>query len=250
MFHLLGNTLLIGAVADTDVPALQDDIIQIQNSHFILPQNMKLFAAAAMSPTMIRARLVSPTLRQIAAPYIRPVISGALPGGNPNFMGIAQNPMTLRAFEETQILGTANPGTTERFTSLLWVGDGITPNPIGDIYPLRFSSTTAAVANAWTSATISFLDVVPSGLYAAVQSECTSTNAIAHRWIFSNQQLRPGFISQANTTSRLPYEMTLDYFGLMGQFRSNDLPRLQVLCNAADAAHEGYLYVVRVGNLN
>jgi hypothetical protein len=83
-----------------------------------------------------------------------------------------------------------------------------------------------------------------------VMSECQSTNAIAHRWIIPNQIPRPGFPSFAALGSRLPYAMSSGQLGLMGSFRSNDLPRPQLLVNGTDNAHEGYLYVIRVGNLN
>jgi hypothetical protein len=249
MYHTCAYTLLIGSTADTDVPAVQDDIIQIQNNHFILPQDMRLLAAMAMSPTIARARLVSPTLRQIANPYIRPVQSSAVPGNNPDFYPIAPNPTLLRAFEETQILGTAAPATTERFTTLLWIGDGPTMWPVGNLYPLRWTSSSAAVANAWTTIQIVFQDVIPSGVYTAVMSEHFSANAQAHRWIFSNQVWRPGQISSPSNQNRLPYEMYEGFLGQLGVFRSNDLPRFQCLCNGADAAHEGYMWVMRTGNL-
>ena len=250
MFHLSAYTMLIGAVADTDVPALSDDILAINNNHFVLSQPRLLLGAAVLSPTIARAKLASPSMRQIAAPFIRPVVAAALPPANPNVMILDWNPFQLKAYEEIQMQGTAAPGTTERFTGLIWLADVITNIPFGSVIPLRFTSTTAAVANVWTSATLTFTDTVPSGVYAAVFSEVVSTNAIAHRFIFSNQSERPGFLSNQALGSRAPYALSKGQFGLMGRFRSNDLPRLQVLCNAADASHEGYLHVVRVGELS
>lgn len=248
-FHLAGYTLLIGAVADTDVPVITDDILSVQNGHYILPQNRLLLAAAAMSPTIARAKIVSPTLRQIAPPFIRPIIGAAIPPANPNVMDLTGSPAMLYANEELAIQGTAAPGTTERFTALLWLTTAVENVPIGPPTPLRFTSTGAAVANAWSSLAITFTDTIPSGLYAAVFSEHFSANAIAHRWIFSNQQDRPGFLSAAAVGSRTYTYIPWLSNGLMGRFRSNDLPRLQVLCNAADASHEGYLWVQRIGNL-
>ena len=82
-----------------------------------------------------------------------------------------------------------------------------------------------------------------------VSSFHTSATGKAHRWIVPNQMERPGFLSYAANTARHPYAMSKEQFGLMGRFRSNDLPRCQVLCDAADATHEMYLHVVRIGNL-
>lgn len=250
MFHTFAYTLAIGAVADTDVPALNDDILTIQNSHFVLSQPLRLFGAMVNSPTIIRAKLTSPTLRQIASVYLRGINAVAITGNNPFVYLVYGGGTVLRPFEEIQILATANPGTTERLTALMFAGNQVDQPPVGDLYPVRFTGTTAAVANAWTTITIATTDVLPSGVYTMLQSEHFSTNAIGHRWIFSNQTWRPGFPSTTANTNRLPDQLIVNQFGVMGQFRSNDLPRLQVLCNSTDNSHEGYMWVMRTANLS
>lgn len=250
MFHLAAYTKTnLGNTADTDIGALTDDILTIQNTHFVLQQQMNLIAAAAMSATLLRAKLASPSMRQIASPFIRPIIGAVKPAANPNVWVMDYQPFSIPPFEEIQLLATSGVATTEAFTSLIWLQTLNENVPVGNIIPLRFTSTTAAVANAWSSVTITFLDTLPSGVYAMVLSECQSAQAIAHRWIISNQLHRPGFLSFTNLTDRMPDLYAKCQFGVMGRFRSNDLPRLQVLCNGADAAHEGYLYAIRVGNL-
>jgi hypothetical protein len=249
MYHTMAYTTLIGTVANTDIPALQDDIIAIQNTHFILPAPMKLFAGLVTSPTAINAQLVSPTLRQINPVFFRPVNLNALPPGNPGVFYAFGGGLQLSAFEETQVLGTAAPATTERFTAVLFAGDTPTPNPQGPVYVCQFTSTGTATANVWTTIPYGYTNVLPSGIYTMVQSELFSTNGIAHRWIFSGQYWRPGFPSMQAAGNRLPDQLLYDWLGMMGTFRSNDLPRLQVLANAADAVHTGYAWLVRTGNL-
>ena len=250
MFHLAAYVnAALGSTANTDINALSDDILTIQNNHFVMNQPTDLLAAAAMSATLTRVKLASPSMRQIASPYIRPIIVGATPGSNPNVALYYNNPYRLVPFEEIQMQATSGVAMTEVFTGLIWVGSTNTPWPSGNVTPLRFTSSTAAVANAWTSVTITFEDTVPSGIYAMLFSEVHSTNAQAHRWIISYQIERPGFLSTVSTGQREPYAMALGQMGLMGRFRSNDLPRLQVLCNGTDNSHTGYLHVVRVGGL-
>lgn len=249
MYHLAAYTASIGNTADTDVTALADDILTIQNSHFVLTQPMGLIAAMAMSATLSRAKLASPTMRQVASPFIRPITVAAIPAANPNMWLVDDNPFRLVPYEEIQCQATSGVAMTERFTALIWLQDVMTPIPSGNMIPLRLTSTTAAVANTWTTVTATFADTIPTGRYAMIESECQSTNAQAHRWIISNQYWRPGMPSMAALGSRLPYSITKGQWGVMGYFNSNDLPRLQVLCNGADAAHEAYLHVVRVGDI-
>lgn len=250
MFHLAANFVSLSTVADTDAPAVTDDILTVQNGHFVLSQPLQLIAAMAMSATLSRAKIASASMRQIASPFIRPPILGALPPANPNMMLLDQSPFTIPPFEEIQVQATSAIAMgNEPFTALLWLQQNFEPPAQGNIIPLRWTSTTAAVVNAWTSIVITFTDTVPSGWYEMVFSEHRSANAQAHRWIVPNQLWRPGYPSMQALTSRLPYAISKGQWGRMGRFRSNDLPRCQVLCNVADAAHEGYLHVVKVGNL-
>lgn len=249
MFHLAAYFEAIDNVAGTDVSALSDDILTIQNNHFVLSSPMDLVMAAAMSATLVRARLASPSMRQIASPYIRPTITAAAPPANPNLWTLWDNPFRIPPYEEIQMQATAGPAMTEPFTGLVWLSNGIQRVPQGNVIPLRWTSSTAAVANSWTSLTINFEDTLPSGTYAMVFSECASTNAQAHRWIVPNQVWRPGYPSVAAAGSRLPYDISHGQLGLMGAFRSNDLPRCQVLVNGTDNSHTGYLHVVRTANL-
>lgn len=251
MFHLAAYTGLIGQTALTDIAALVDDIWTIQNNHFILSQNVQLMAAAVMSANLQRAKLASPTMRQIAAPYIRPIIGAATPGNNANVFIVDYDPFTLVPYEEIQLQATSSLAMgTEQLTALLWAQYTADPLPMGNPIPLNFTSTTTATANKWTTITYTLTDTLPSGVYTIFGSECQSTNGIAHRWIISNQVPRPGMLSFTALSQRLPYALAKGQLGAWGRFRSNDLPRLQVLCNGADAAHEGQLWVVRTGNLS
>jgi hypothetical protein len=250
VYHLAAYFVALGTTVDTDVPALTDDILTIQNNHFVLQQQMNLIAAAAMSATLTRAKLASPTMRQIASPYIRPVIGAVQPPNNPNMWLLDSNPFSIPPFEEIQNQATSGIAMgTENYTALIWLTQQMEPIVYGNAIPLRITSTGTAVTNAWTSIPITFQDTLPSGVYAMLFSEHFSTNAIAHRWIFSNQIPRPGQLSLASQSSRLPNAVSKGQFGIMGRFRSNDLPRFQVLCNGADAVHTIFAQVVRVGNL-
>lgn len=245
-YHLSAFAATLGPGTDLDVSAVTDDIITIQSSHLVLPREMDLIACAAMSATLDRARLASPTTRQIFNPYIRPITVGALPGNNLNIQLLDHAPFQIRAWEEIQAQVTIAPGTTEPACVLAWLRLQPEQVPSGRVYPWRWSSTTAAVANAWTTCVLTFADNLPVGQYAVIGSEHFSTNARAHRIIFPDQVYRPGMPSFASTGQRLPYAMSMYQFGVMGYFRSNAIPTVQVLVNGTDATHTGYLHVVRV----
>jgi len=250
MFHLaafyksdLGNT------ADTDINAVTDDLLNINNNHIVIPESMKLIGAYAGSATLNRAKFETPSMRQIAGPYIRPVNVNTLPPTNANMWIMDYSPYQLMAGEELQVKATSAVAMTEAFYALAWLQQRYVNPPVGPITPLRATSTMAAVTGAWTSVSLTWGDTIPAGTYALVLSECFSTNAIAHRWVLDGYFYRPGFLSGASNAIRLPDGINKGQFGQLGTFRSNNLPRLQVLCNGADNAHTAFAYAIKVGGL-
>lgn len=250
MFHLAAyyNSALAN-VADTDISALADGIVTIQNNHIIPQTPIQLRAMWARSTALLRVKIRTPKLNQISPVYIRPIGSGGIvPEANPNLDIRFYTPLQLQQLEEIQVLATSSTGTSEKFTALLWMFSTFTPAPLGDVYPLRWTSTVAAVANAWTGiAPLTWEQQLPYGMYAVIGSEHFSTNAIGHRWTFDQQYERPGTLSFATNNLRLPYNSERGELGLWGTFHTTNLPRPEVLCNVADNSHEGYLYCVKIG---
>lgn len=248
MFHLAANTILIGQTVDTDVTPLTDSVLLVQNSHFVLQQDMYLFAAYAMSATLSRTRIILPSFRVITTPWIRPIAQATITPNNPNVADYREHPLRIRALEELQIAATSGLAMgTERFTSLLWLGDTVQQAPQGDIYTLRGTSTTAVTANAWSQLTMTWQDTLPAGTYTIVGLGHESANAIAARLIINGQQWRPGALSFNSFANRIPEMFHRGGLGSWGSFRSTAMPIPEALCNAADASHEVYLDFVRSG---
>lgn len=246
-FHLAAFAASISSGTDVDTAAVSDQVLTINNSHFFLPRPMGLWAAMALGATLTRMRIASATLRQVLNLDIRPINVSALPGSNTNIMLMDDQPPGLPALEELQCLTSSAAACGEPDALLIWLGEQKEPIPPGTVYPWRWTSTTAAVANSWTLLTITFADTLPAGEYVVVGSEHFSTNARAHRIRFPDQYYRPGMPSFATTGLRLPYAMGMRQFGVFGRFFSNVLPQVEVFCNGTDNSHTGWLHVIRVG---
>lgn len=249
MFHLAAYSASVVNTANIQLNAVSDDVLFIQNNNFMAQQDMQLLFAAAMSVTISRARLNSPSMRLVAPKYIRPVIAALAPGSNPNVDYDTENPFILRGLEEITAEVTHANAMAERVTVLMGIADRVTPIPRGPIYPLRVTSTTAAVASTWTTISLTFENQLPQGVYAVVGAEMQSATLQAFRFIFDNQYWRPGFFGLTALTGRNNLESYQGIFGEWGRFRTTNLPRCQVLATAADVSYEGYINVVRVGNI-
>lgn len=247
MHHVCAFTQLQGPVTNGKVNALTDGILTIQNNDFLPPNDMQLMALAAMSPTLSAARITSPKLRQITQPQIRPVTLAAVLPTNPNVQKFTNLNVTLKGLEEFQAQVTISPGTTEQSTIIAFLLDRYVPPVAGDIITLRGSSTTTATANSWTQLTYTLDDQLPSGLYALVGGEHQSANGQAFRFIIDNQFFRPGGLSVTALGNRTIDEQYMGRWGEWGRFKNTSLPRLEVLCNGADASHTIFPQVVKVG---
>lgn len=247
MHHTSAYFLNIANVANTDVPAVQDGILTLQNNHILPPQDMPLLYAYAGSATLTRARLTSPSLRQITQPQIRPINVALLPANNPNVMTFQLDGLKVRALEELAMQATSGVAMNEHFYGVVGLLDRYVPTVAGDKITLRATATTAAVASAWTQIQYTLDDQLPNGTYAMVNSEHISANGIAHRWTFDNQFFRPGMLSFATIGLRTIVENYANAWGEWGRFRNTSQPRLEVLCDAADAVHTMFLEVIKVG---
>src|SRR5262249_38123432 len=113
----------------------------------------------------------------------------------------------------------------------------------------------------WSLLSPQFDQTIPSGTYAVVGFEHWSPTSIAARIVFPGSPRRPGTLSQNNKVIEGPNPNVFDAnarthdifyhgsLGVYGMFQTTAPPSIEVLTTGADASHEGYLRVVRVGDL-
>lgn len=247
MFHLLAFEEAVGTTANTDLDAIADQVFAIQNSHFFPSQPLDLVFAAYCSATANRARIVTPRFRQYTYPVISPPDANATFGADPNYYDLRQMPLRLNAFEEIAIEGTSDIAMgTEQSYGIIGVTPRLRPAPVGDIFTLRGTSTTAAVANTWTQLAVTWADTLPAGVYAVVGMACIGVTEVAARIIFNDQVWRPGCLGSALVANKQGSIFRLGGLGEWGRFRYNVMPNIEVLNVSTTAVHTVYLDVIPV----
>lgn len=246
MHHLVAYRASVTQNTDTDLTALTDQIMAIQNGHFLPQADMPLLFAAACSANLARARLVSPTFRGITTPFVRPVSAAANFGYPQRLVDYTEENLVARRLEELQVNVFQTGAAAENVTVILGLLTQREAAPMGSCYTLRGTSTTAATSGAWSDISVTWADILPAGTYAVIGGEVQSSNALAHRIIFENQYFRPGGLSVTGLGNGADKLFRMGGLGTWGRFNSNAFPNLQVLCAGADAAHEVYLDVVKV----
>lgn len=247
-YHLIGWRLSLSDVTATDVTPVPDAIMLIQNGHFVPQVDHMLLFASYQAAGATRARLISPTLRQMTTPWIRPTGLAIVQGAEPHIADYRANPLRLRALEELQLEAFQTSGGAGVVVGLAGIQRSPTmPMPQGDVFTMRGTATTTLVAGTWTLGTVTWQDTLPNGTYACVGLEYFGTTALAARLIFEEQVERPGCIGAGLVTSKQHEMFDKGGLGVLGRFNANRMPNVEFLANAADTAEEVYLDFIRVG---
>jgi hypothetical protein len=251
MFHLAAYTGSLVLNTETNMSGLVDAALtrSATSSVYVLQKRMMLLAGVFMSVGMVRGRLQSPSLRQINPPYLHPIIRAAIPASNSQVAWFIDQPLLLPALEEItpSAVSNTNPGPETGFC-LLWLAEQVRPIPPGDILTCRATATFAATANVWTLGSFTLETALPSGAYALVGSEHISATAIAHRFQIPSQVYRPGNLSHQANADLQDVRLQSRRLGNYGNFLNTAPPQLEVLCTGADASHEIYLQLVKIGD--
>lgn len=247
-FHTLAWSATVAATTETDLTPVPDIQQTIQNSHFLPQQDWLMRYISVMHAVILNARIVTPSLRLITTPRIHQLTTSAAPATNPMLADYRNTPLRLKGLEEVVLDITNSAVTSGRATGVAGMDTGnYTPAPQGQVYTLRGTSSTTAVANAWTQITMTWADTLPTGMYSCIGGMHASANGQAFRLVFENQTDRAGALSQA-TENLQTHEMFLfGGLGEWGKFHSYRMPNVEVLANGADASHVVLIDVVKIG---
>lgn len=245
-WHTLAWTNSLASATATDMTTVPDQIIQVQNTHFLPPMDLNAYMAWAFGTDLQRVQISTPRLRQVSNVYVRPIQPTLIGANDANLCLMDRIPLRFRGQEEIVVTGLQDNAGAQRATVCMSLGQNLLPVPAGDIYKIRATGTTTLTANAWTQVPFILESALPQGRYACVLAECITANAIACRLTFDGQYFRPGFPGISDVNQRLANELYDYIMGVAGYFVTYSLPRLEVLANGADTAEEIYFHVIPV----
>lgn len=213
------------------------------SGRFWLSRTAMVFSAYTGGTNLTRARLYTPWK---LPNEVRPVSATLLPGTVPALARWLDAPMTIPPTHEFILdCNQSNAAAQDVIGVVSFSTEGLVRPPQGEILTIRGDVSGAAPGvRTWSEVTVSWEYVLPAGPYAIIGSECISTNAIAHRWILETANWRPGALSQASLTAIPSEYQMVGKLGEWGRFNAPLMPRLEVLCNVADAIHTVFLQVI------
>ena len=240
-FHLNATTQALA-----NVPPVTDDVLAITNSHYQLNRDLDLVYAATFGAAITRARLSSPSFRQVTLPELLPYGGSVLPGSPPLIADYRANPLRVKALEELGLDLSFTAGVADDVYGVIGLSGGFEPMPRGDVFTLRGTATTTLTVASWSTLSVTWADTLPAGQYAVVGLVGQSANAIAARLIFDGQSERPGSVSVNALTDQIPDMNVKGGLGVWGRFRSTAMPQVQILSDVADTSETILMDIVRL----
>lgn len=233
----LGN---VAALADTKYTTNGDDFR-------VPPEYVNLIAVYAVGATISRARLSAPSLLKKAPLEIPIVDANAEPATRPPIIKMLENPHKLTPSEALNALTTNTATAADDQTIAIWLAKGaIQPVTGKEIYKVRATATITAVADTWTNGAITLDSDLDPGVYALVGARMFGATAILCRFIFTQDENRPGMICHDAVTD-IDDEIFHDgRLGIWGTFQHDTPPKIEIYCAAADTAQTLVLDLVRV----
>lgn len=233
----------------TKLTAIQDQALaQSASGNYLAPIGSNILYSTAGGVNLQRARVNTPSLREVALPYIAPLNQTLAVPSPPNIADWRPVGAVPRPADEVTVEIVHTDAATQVIYALLWFMFQRIEPPVKKEYRTRFTSTIAATAGTWQSGIITLDQVLPAGIYAVVGMDVFGTNLLAARLIFPGAAWRPGVYAR-NAVNNVPHVMGQSgQLGVYGEFNSTAMPQLEIYAEAANTAQEGYLDLVRTGD--
>lgn len=256
-FHVAGYNESVGSVTNSDITAVQDDVLVTRNSHLILTEEFNLLAIHASGSLLSALRWGNAALTQLGSNHIWPLDVSATIPDLPQLMDFRDVPMRLPKNEELTLEATTTAIGPSDVNAVLLLG---TPawnmGYPGHLDRLVCRATCVSVAgaeSAWNAlANITQERDLLNGVYSVVGCSVVGPAAIAFRMRFPDQpairgkQLRPGGLVQ-NATNLRPNPLFWGGLGEWGRFHTFSPPQFQFMDDTAGGTYEIRMSLLYLG---
>lgn len=236
-----------GAYANLD--AVVDSQIKTSGVFAAVPNKLPLLigAAALVGTAGSRARVISPSIKQVNPQMIAPVTKLLVPPAVVGEWMRPANAFQLDGNENLSVEENSNPAAAEVHTAILALADSI-PQPVaGQITTVRATITLAQVVGQWSLSEITLIDDLKTGTYALVGARANIAGGTAFRFAPVGEVHRPGGLCAQDEDDLDVWYQRNGALGVWFEFETTQLPAVEVLGSAAagSATYDIFLDVIR-----
>ena len=240
------SAAVTAGATDFDLPAVTEAPTPVQNNHFAFQVPAKVIGMYVLGVNLTRAKIQTPKLRALSNPYIQPIERSATVPNRALFADYTTGPLQLAPFDETSLLVSNDAGAGTTISGFIWVDDGNTVRPAGQIFTVRGTLSGTGAAGTWLLSSMTLDQTLPAGRYSVVGMKVISTLAAAARLVFPGQVWRPGVINSLTAGVYPGDYFQRGYLGELGQFESTAQPQIEVFGLGAAAPSEVYLDLIKI----
>lgn len=249
-FHLAAfRGSVVNGTTNTAIAGVPDQALARDAAgNFLAPPNSTIRFSATGGINMSRSRINTPSLREVALPYIAPVNQTIAIPSPPNLADFGDYGVMPRFGDSISVESTHTDVAAQIMYALLWLMFGRVQPRAGKLYRTRFTAAITGSAGTWQSGAIVLDQVLPAGIYQVVGMDVEGTNLLGARLIFPGAPWRPGVMGR-NAINAVPHRKFLtEELGVYGEFNSVMMPQLEIYVEAACTAQEGYLDLIQTTN--
>lgn len=220
----------------TNLTPVTDPLVTVTaNNRFIFPMDYKIGAMQCLGNALQRARINSPSFRQVALPEVYPVKITSTQGTNPVLSIPGWGSLTIPRNDEVGIDVSHGGSGADDIFAALWVTDQYRPATQGPTLTMRCTATITLTVGTWVLGTLTFDQTLPFGTYEVVGMNAQGTNLQYARLVYPGQSnYRPGVPGVAAVGSYVnPQLFRYGNFGSFGRFNSTAQPNIEVLGDTA-----------------
>lgn len=249
-FHLAAfRGSVTNGTTNTAIAGVSDNILSKSTSgNYLAPDGVNIWGAISGGVNASRARINTPSVRQVAFPSIAPMGTGVTATNPQNISAYGYTGPKPAPADELSVEYTHSDAAPQIGWALMWMTFGRKAPTPGRVYRVRYTAAITAVVGSWVSGALTFDQTLPSGIYEISAMDAFGANLLGARLIFPGGGWRPGIMAH-NTLSTQPNPIFTDgTLGAFGQFDSVNTPQLEICAEAANTAQEGFLDLVRLGD--
>lgn len=263
MFTTIAFTESQSVSAFGKVAGLADEHVTVSGDDITVPELDQVIAIQALSETLARLRLNTPSLRKMWLPEfsefledsLLPTLQAVDEAGSATFevtkglgfIDLTQNPFQLKRSEKLNV--EIINGASERGYIIVWLADGIQAIERGQIFTIRATNTDTLVADTWTNGALVLDDTLPAGRYGLVGMSAQSATLIAARCVFVGGSWRPGCLGKTAFSDSRPDIFRRGKLGIWGTFNHDQQPTIDFLARAGDSSQIVHLDLIQLSSL-
>ena len=234
--------------ADTAIAltAMADSHVKNEDTAIIVPSLNKYLGCYPIGQDIDLVQIISPSLRRVALLDISPVENGLIPAHPPDPIIAPEGAIDLDIDEELTVEAASEMvAAWTPLRTFIFLGDSKVSPITGKIFTVKAETDATTESNEWEPSAIDFTQSLPVGEYSIVGARLEKENALAFRFVFIGGVWRPGMVAVCDGSSKDVPKSRHGKLGVWGTFAHNNEPSLEICSDAAGAAGDMYIDLIK-----